>query len=268
MANQTDRLTDRDLATLAAVIGRDATELRADLRVRPWMVHDVLSNPDVFDAVMDRCDHPAVAVSPFLLFAVLVHRVAAELRQTAYVNDWSGPRSRLPVFDVEPLREFLEDPSRLFHLVTLLAFFTAPAPAPVPANPLDLSGLAAWLDAVLPHQRASLFLRLGDLSLFLAGVYPDSTEAAPLRPGDAVRLGSTVGMSSSEMLGLLDRARIAPSLEAMDALGSRWYSAAVESGTTPRVVGDVARRFPAARRVLNHLTDNYLYGLDLRPNAA
>lgn len=268
MANYLERLTERDIATLAVTLGREHDELRSDLRLRPWMLHEVLSNDDVFEVVLDRRDHPAAVVSAYLLFAVLVHRVAGELREARFVHDWSGPRARLPVFDVEPLREFASDPGRLFYLVGLLTSFAAPAPPPVPADPFDLHDLAAWLRQVLPHHRTNLLLRLGDLSLFLSGVYPDRTGLKPLRPAEAVRLGESVGMTSDEILTLTDPARLGPGLDALEALGSRWYSAAAESGEAPLVIFDVASRFQAARRVLNQLTDTYLYKLDLRPEAA
>lgn len=259
MASYLERLNDRDVATLAAIVGADPVELSADLRRRPWSIHDLLSRDDVFDTVLDRSAHPAQVVSPFLLFAVLVHRVAGELREATFVNDWSGPRTRLPVFDVEPLREFVEDAGRTSFLASLLSSFAAPDPPPVPADPFDLGDMAAWLDQAMPGDRTVLLRRLGDLALFLTGVFPDRTGSKPLAPVEAERLGRTVQMSSDEVLSLCDRATIAPGLDALEALGSRWYAASVAGGGSPPVVSDVANRFRAARRVLNHLTDRHLY---------
>ena len=110
MNEHLNQLTDRDLGTIASVLGADLEELVAELEARPWRIHDILSDPELFDVVMDRKDHPAAVISPRLLFSVLMHRAAAELREAVFVNDWLGPRSRLPVFDVDPLREFVGDP--------------------------------------------------------------------------------------------------------------------------------------------------------------
>ena len=96
MATLVDELTARDLATIAAVTGSEPEALAAELRRRPWRIHDLLSDEAVFDSVLDRHSHPARLVSPVLLFAVLIHRAADELRNAPYVNDWTGPRSRLP----------------------------------------------------------------------------------------------------------------------------------------------------------------------------
>src|SRR5687767_1672284 len=152
MASYVERLSGRDLATLAAIIGADPQSLAIDLRRRPWSVNDLLSDPAVFETIFDRDDPPFLGVSPFLLFAVLVHHVADELRHATYVNDWTGPKSRLPVFDVAPLQEFLEDSARAFFLASLLASFATPLPPPVPADPLDIHDLASWVDQALPSE--------------------------------------------------------------------------------------------------------------------
>ncbi len=256
-----DQFTERDLATLALIVGSDPAALVADLRRKPWRIHDLLSDDAVFAAVLDRHAHPARLVSPVLLFAVLVHRAAEDLREATYVNDWAGPRTRLPVFDVAPLHEYLDDAGRIVFLARLLASFATPEPLPIPEeNRFDLVSVARWLDSV--PDRAGLMRKLGDLALFMAGVFPDRTGARPLRPLDAERLGRGVGMTPEEILDLCDAGTLAPGLAAVEALGARWYELAGDEGHQPPVVADVAHRFRAARRVLNHVTDTYLYQLD------
>lgn len=261
MASYLDGLSERDLRTLAAITVSDADQLAEELRLRPWAIHDLLSDPDVVDGVMGRHAHPANLVSPFLLFAVMVHSAASELRTATYVNDWTGPQSRLPVFDVEPLQEFIEDPCRVFFLVRLLESFAVPTPAPVPADPFDLGQLALWVDDALPCQRATVLCRLGDLSLFMTGILPDATGPQPLAPSEAERLGSTVDLAPEEVLDLIDPGSVSPGIDALESLGSRWYESALDAGAGPLVVGDVASRFRAARRVLNHVSDTFLYEL-------
>ena len=200
MASYLDGLSGRDLRTLAAITAGDADQLAEDLRHRPWAIHDLLSDPDVFEGVMGRQAHPANLVSPFLLFAVMVHSAASELRTATFVNDWTGPRSRLPVFDVEPLQEFIEDPGRIFFLVRLLESFAVPTPAPVPADPFDLSDMALWVDQALPSQRATLLCRLGDSEPFHDRHSPrrNRISCAPPDRGRTTRrhLGHDIGRDS------------------------------------------------------------------------
>ncbi len=257
-------LTERDLQTLAGVVGVSRDELVEGLRTRPWTVHDLLSRDDVLSAALDRHAHPSKVVSPFLLFAVLAHAAAAELREASYFPDWVGNRSRLPVFDVEAIHEFVEDARRLMFLGGLMASYVLPQIPPVPADPLDLQSLASWVDQAMPADRVILFRQLGDLALFLSGVFPDRTGPRPLDAPSAEKLGGTVNMSPSEILALCDGASLAPGIEALETLGARWYdAAAIEDRTTPAIITDVAQRFRSARRVLNHVSDRWLNDVDL-----
>src|SRR5436190_1206282 len=99
-----DHLTAGDLAVLADVgAGRSLT--------------NVLSSPELERIVFGPDADPRRAVSPFLTFAVAVHRVADDLAHAAYINEWIGPGQRVPVFAVEPLRRLLTDPARRLFLI-------------------------------------------------------------------------------------------------------------------------------------------------------
>jgi len=261
-----DQLTDRDLTTLADVAGMSREELVELGTHKPWRLRELLAEDEVRDAILNRQGHPANAVSPMLLFGVLLASTAADLMAAKYVHDWVGPSSRLPVWDVEPLQDFVSDLGRVGFLTRLLASFATPTPPPVPANPFDLRSMVAWLDQVEPADRTLILRRLGDLALFLSGVFPDRTGSHPLRPIDAQRLGSSIGMTSDQILALCDSASLSPGLDALETLGSRWYEASSDGSEV--VVRDIANRFRQARRVLNQLADSHLYRLDLSWPAA
>jgi hypothetical protein len=53
----------------------------------------------------------------------------------------------------------------------------------------------------------------------------------------------------------------------LEAAGAGWYRRAVETATAtvgsgPDVLGNIAQRFAQARRILNYLTDRYLYRVE------
>lgn len=260
MASPVDRFTERDIATLAALAGLTAEEIRESARSRPWKIAELLSSDEVFDGVMDRHTHPLAAVSPNLLFSVLIHRAASHLRTAPYLDEWVGVGARLPVYDVEGVHDFLTDSARLMFLTDLLCAFVDPPSLPMPLeDPLDLAAIAMWLDVVGDDHRVTLLKRMGDVALFLAGVFPDRTGSRPIEPVVAESLGRTVGLSSDEVLSLCEASGMA-GLDAYERLGSEWYGAASELTTSP-LVADVARRFPSARRVLNHVADRFLFRL-------
>ena len=263
MTRQRLDLADRDLVALARVLGTDPDELRAELIRRPWYANDVLRDPAIADAVLHGSDLGPADISPALFFAVIAHCAAAQLADATWVADWMGPAERLPVFDVEPLLEFTDAPGRLTFVARLLADFAAPESTPVPGGTDDLDELVDWLEAVELADRITLLRRLGDLALFQAGVFPDSTGALPMSPSQAEHLGRSVGMTDEEIDELADPASVTPGLDALERLGSAWYRAAAEaSPATPTVVRDIAARIRPARRFLNHLADQYLHPVE------
>ena len=209
------------------------------------------------------------SASPFLTFAVAVHRVAERLATTSYVDEWIGPRRRVPVFAVEPLRQLLGDPLRRFFFVELLASYTHVVSGSTWVatrrgwrrrrfSELDPVQLAGLLDSVPPAERPGVLRRLGDLALFLTGVFPDHTAATPLgRPLAEAQLRRSAGLEAAPP------SAESSSFELLELLGGRWYRLA--SRLTPAVSGSVevlttiAEHFADARRVLNTVTDTYLF---------
>jgi hypothetical protein len=255
------------------VIGRIAPHTGADpgsLRGNADALTRVLSHPVAFETVFGQPDdHTVVAVSPFLAFALIVHRAWAELQHAGHVDEWVGPRQRLPVLGAADLREFLASPLRRLFLTELLASYTKVASGAMwihtrrgwrrrRFSELDPGRLASLLEVVPEAERPGVYRRLGDLSLFLTGVFPDHTELHGLSPLDAARLARRAGLSADDVL---ERATGAVSL--LERLGRRWYGLATRTANPPtgtmEVVADVGKRFVAARRTLNYLTDRHLF---------
>jgi hypothetical protein len=279
-AGYLEHLSDADLALLAGVAGRllggrpDPGRLRAD----PELVQRLLSDPRAFHAVLGERDgrDALLAASPFLIFALAVQRGATDLGEAAFVGEWAGPRRRLPVFDAASLREFLAAPARRLFLAELLASYVHVASGSVLVqtrrgwrrqrfSELDPVRLAALLDVVSVDMRAGVYRRLGDLALFLTGVFPDHTATRAFAPAHADRLLRLAGIDRDEARRQpLPRDPGAPTggVALLQRLGQRWYRlacAGVPVRTAPlRVVEEIAERFDQARRVLNLITDRYL----------
>src|SRR5215475_8794497 len=259
-------LTDADLGLLASVAAADAGPAvdASSLRSDPVALLKLLEHPGAFLAVSGA---PA---SPFLVFAVSVQRAAAELASAGHVPERTGPRQRVPLFDVPALRDFLAAPARRLFLAELLASFTRVASGRYRArvggrmrtrrfSELDPVRLAGLLEAVPQAEQPGVYRRLGDVTLFLTGVFPDYATAHALGPVNAARLLRAAQLPASQR----DRLADTPAIELWEHLGARWYRAARDLApvATARltVVGEVADRFRQARRVLNHVADRYLF---------
>ena len=251
-------LTDADRQLLVAAAGEGVGIAAA------------LSHPAAERAVFSHQgdDRPLMAASPFLTFAVGVHRTAAHLESVTFVDEWVGPRQRIPVFDVPRLRDLLASPPRRYFLVELLASYTHLASGVTwertrrgwrrrKFSELDPVRLAAQLEVVEPPERPGVYRRLGDLALFLTGVFPDHASLVGVRGIDAARLVRSSDLSA-------DQAGDLAGIALLTHLGSRWYrlaaaSAAGVPSATLATAAEVGERFDDARRVLNVVTDRYLF---------
>lgn len=249
----------------------------------PGKLDQLLSSPRVFESVFvpDPTDESLLAVSPFLVFAVAVHQAAGHLGQATYVTEWLGPGLKAPIFDVEPLRDFLSEPGRRLFLAELLASYTRVSSGSVIVSTrrgrrrqrfseLDPVRLAGLLEVVPDAERTGVLRRLGDLALFLTGVFPDHVARQGFGTVEEVRLrragglvghpsegshpaeGAWEGLGDGGAVGLLER------------LGRTWYRAASDRLVPPvplgmRVVGELPERFGQARRILNLVTDRFLF---------
>jgi hypothetical protein len=287
-----DYLTQADLRLLARAVGASAAAV-ADLAGDAAAIEGLLADPRVFSAVFGAPSPTSAApgvlvlASPFLAFGVAVHRAVADLAAMDYLPERSGLRQRVPVFDTPELRDFLGSAERRLFLAELLASFTRVAsgryrvpsrwgsePGSAPGqgagsggrsrtrrfSELDPVKLAGLIEVAPEESRPGIYRRLGDVSLFLAGVFPDYSAMHAFGPVDVSRLLRSARVPAGDRDGLA----AAPALDLLEYLGARWYRAALATAPvrTARldVVGEVAERFRQARRVLNHLADRYLVG--------
>lgn len=254
-----DHLTSADLHLLSRVSqGRMSV---SDLRRDPKTIPGMLGDPRVFDAVFGDRERGAghlIEASPFLVFAVAVHRASQDLHR--HVSGSTAPQ----------LVEFLGSPARRLFLAELLASFTRISGGG--SQDLHLGGEAGWahfteveplrladlVQTAADDERPGLYRRLGDVLLYLSGVFPSYTERRVLAPIDAAALLQSTGIEvpDADEVG-------APSLGLFEHLGARCYHTAwrLTPTRTQRlaVVVEVADRFRYARRALNLIADRYLF---------
>src|SRR6202140_5817839 len=175
-----EQLSDSDLGLLAS-----ATDTRDDVRRDPASLEALINSPLIFRQLFsDPGRDPLLRGTPFLIFAVLIHRAVRDLGQASFVEEWVGPRQRVPVFDTAGLKDFGADPLRRFFLIQLLASYTNVASGSMLIktsrgwrrrrfSELDPMRLIELAELVSELERPPVYRRLGDLSLFLTGIFPD-----------------------------------------------------------------------------------------------
>ena len=241
---------------------------------------NLLCSSPIFERVFkaEITDDPLLSASPFFVFAVAVHRAAVELNSTNYVSEWLGLGRRAPLFDVARLRAFMADPWHRLFLVELLASYTHVSSGSVLVatrrgfrrqrySDLDPVRLAALLEVVPEAEWPGVLRRLGDLALFLTGVFPDHVARRGFGPIDEGRLLRSGGRRPSrarppEQRNMLVGDRGAVGL--LEELGRQWYRHAFDLLPRPiaanvAILGELPDRFDEARRMLGFITERFLF---------
>ncbi|MBO0823565.1 MAG: hypothetical protein J2P27_06860 [Actinobacteria bacterium] len=277
-AEYLSNLTDADLRALVHADEISAAEADARieaLRREPALLLDVVDRPAVSAGLLNLASagdpHRYTLISPFLVFAAAIHRIAADLSSSGYVPERATPRLRIPVFDGPQLAAYLAEPAHRLFLAELLASFARSSSGVIMTqtahgvrrrrwNDLDLGRLAGLLDALPDQQRPPVWRRLGDLALFLAGVFPAALERALAGRLDPDRLAMVTGLAAPPS------ADLGPA-ELFEWFGASWYRLAARRSTaasqTAAELRDSAEHIHEARRVLNAATDRYLMPISI-----
>jgi len=268
-----ERLTEHDLEVLASLEDAPVStdELRAHLLREPSAVEPMLADPRLYEVIFESVETPMISgLTPLLAFAVLVHRTMRDLESVSYVPEWVGAGERLPIFDVESLRDFIEDMTRRFLMTEFLSSFTRVASGSIWVrtdrgyrkrrfSELDPVGLAEMVESLPAGRRAPGYRRLGDVSLFLTGVFPDHTARNPMSATRQARLARYAGIGAEDVAGV-------EYVHFLERVGRVWYDRAANEESVPsevhRSLHDMAANFAQARRFLNYLADRYLHDLE------
>ncbi len=268
-----ERLTEHDIEMLASLYDPPAgpDELRERLRNDPGTLDEMLAEPRLYELIFESPQTGMIAgLTPLLAFAVLVHKTMRDLRSASYVPEWVGAGERLPVFDVASLRDFIDDMTRRYLLSEFLSSFTRITSGSVWVrtergyrrrrySELDPVGLAEMVDSLPTGQQPAGYRRLGDVTLFLTGVFPDHTARHPVSEMHRDRLARLSGVDSEEAFDL-------DYVQFLEKVGSASYDRAAEASLLSpdgqRLLHDMAANFIPARRFLNYLADRYLHRLE------
>lgn len=276
-----DLFSDGDLAALGRYSGHGPPEGRAAwFRSAPARIEAALDDPATADAMFRvESDEPTEplsldAITPLLVFAVVVHRAAADVGDHRHLPERYGSRLVIPIFDGDRLATFAATRSNRVFLVELLGSYTRVTSGAQwersrgrlrrrrfsELNPAQLARLAAGLPT---EDRAGAYRRLGDLALFLNGVFPDHAARQTLAPIDLERI--LASLPDGHRLPATQRLladRLDASGPVLAALGPTWYRLASELVPIPSMsaqLADIADGFEQARRFLAFVTDRWLW---------
>ncbi len=273
-----EHLTDTDLELLGGFAHRLLPDdQRSNWHGNPDALLLLMAHPELFRALFGADTNDSLLLaSPFLLFFVLVCQGRSELGERSFTEEWVGYHRRVPVFAADELSEFMAPVGRRYFIAELLASYTHVSSGVMLIrsgtsvrrsrySELDPVRMAQLVFLVPDAARHSVLRRLGDLALFLTGVFPDHLGSHPLSEIDLQRILRSLGATRPSEMDMEPPPRSNP-IELFQWVGRRSYQLAVEAalrvgaGVSTDVV-DLADGFAHARRFLNFLTDRHLCGL-------
>ena len=265
--------TDGDLDFLVSIVLpglSNALSVRVAIRNDPAYRKAIVSDERVFFQVINDKES-FLKISPSLYFEVLLRRAQKDLISSSYTIEREG-RGNIPVFDTGKVAGFLDTPNMLEYLANMLASFTRIRSFVVPVrvrkgirrrvryNDMDVDSLIDFAARADESERFSYYKRIGDVCLFLTGLFRDSTYSQKSHGGSNFQSGTYPRTTF-----VRKRRR---SVEEYESEGRRFYRLAEEHPTASVLeltdVFSVLRdEFSAARKPLAFLSARYLHS---RPN--
>jgi hypothetical protein len=243
----------------------DRAQLVGLVRDDADFVEALLGHDRVFERLTGD-DEVLLKVTPQLFFAVLLRRARRDLDVAAYTLE-RRQGQRVALFDTRQAARLLEDRSLQDYLAAMLASFTRVHSATWRVrvrkgvwrrqrfNDLDVDSLIRYGGAVEEEQRFEVYRRIGDVCLFLAGMFPEYIES---------RRRYALSGAPRPAFGGLRR-----SIEDYEREGRAFYGraaghSAARSAGLSAALGSLAEHFQLAEKPLSFLSEHYL---QMRKNA-
>ncbi len=257
------RLSDRDIDFLVETVSSqvsDKLRLQQIIREDDDFRNRFVSDEKVFRRVMDD-DEILLRVSPTLFFEILLRRAVSALEQKGFTLEQTRTM-KIPVFDSRDVVDLMGDDAVLIYLADMLSSFTriesytiAFRTKPgmwkkIRFNDLDIHSLIAFAQVVEEPHRLRFFKRIGDICLFILGIFPEHAEYDYRYP-----------FSKQPRPHIRGRMRVSPKEYLTE--GQKFYRLAAEHPSAEEYhMSDMYRilceNFEKVKKPLNFIADHFL----------
>lgn len=258
------RLSESELDFLVAAAApevRDRTRLRRLIEADDDFRQAFIGDEKAFRKVMAD-EEVFLKISPRLYFEILLRRARRELEGAGHTIEREGTR-KVAVFDTGEVVKLLSRREIIPYLADMLASFTKVESYAISYriregiwrrmrfSDLDLDSLIRLCESVEEEHRLGFFKRIGDICLFLLGLFPDYVPYTYRYPASEELRPHITGFARR-------------SAEDYREEGTRFYGLAAEHPAAREfALSDTFRllheRFRAALKPLNFIADHYLH---------
>lgn len=256
------QITRRDLLFLVDTMmpGSDLERAADRARDDDELIEAMLDDDRLFQRLMT--DEGVLAlVSPWFFFAVLLRRTQRDLQREAFTME-KRDRQKVLLFDTDLVIDLLGQDAVQDYLATMLASFTKVGSLTIPVrrrkgiwrryrtSDMDVEGLMRYSQSLDEHFHFEPYKRIGDVCLFLTGVFPEHLDAEHRYP-------------MSGQLRPRSRGRVVRSREDYETHGRAFYRLAAEHERAKtegldHVLVLLSENFILAEKPLAFLANRYL----------
>ena len=261
--HSTFRLTDRDIHFLIETVSSGVTDklrLKQIIREDGDFRNRFISEDKVFRRVMDD-EEILLKISPTLFFEILLHKAANALEENSYTLEKTS-KMKIPVFDSHDVVDLLNKESLFEYLADMLSSFTRIESYSITFrekrgvwkkirfNDMDIHSLMSFAGIVEEPYRLNFYRRIGDICLFILGIFPEHAEYDYRYP-----------FSKQPRPHIRGRTRISP--EEYDNEGRKFYKLAAEHPSAEELnlsetFWALHSNFKKAKKPLIFISEHYL----------
>jgi hypothetical protein len=248
---------DRDIRFMVETVFPelgDRKELVENAKHDGRFVEAMLGEQQLFER-LTRDRQVLLHITPKLFFSVLLRQAHKDLLKASYTTE-TRARQKIPVFDTDQVVRLLGKPRVCDYLADTLTSFTRVESfawrvrvregiwRKHRVSDLDIDGLIKLCDHVDEFYRFSLYRRIGDVCLFLTGMFPEYVQR-----------------EADPFAAFRGRRR---DLEEYEQDGIEFYQLAAEHEVAAimdlaEVLNTLASSFTLAEKPLRFLSEQYLY---------
>ena len=253
------RLLDNDLLFVVETVAPTLKDRLEAIRNDEEIIRGMLEDERLFNRIISD-EEIMIKVSPKLFFTVLMIRAKKDLRNELYTME-RDRYHKIPVFDVEKVRELIEDEDIFEYLIDMLVSFTRTESQTIyyvakgrrgvrrlKFSDIDIIDMIRLADIVNEEVRFPIYKRIGDICLWTLGVFPEYVLPREIKN---TKLAPKVGF------------RYKMSIKEYEDIGKTFYKLASDSYDA-KIIGlekplsILSKNFTIAEKPLNLISEKYL----------
>lgn len=253
------RLSENDLMFVLETLSPELKDKIDVIKDDEEIISGMLEDPRLFSRIMND-EEIMLKISPKLFFTVLMIKARIDLNREVYTIE-RDRHHKIPVFDIEKVRELINEDDILNYLINMLVSFTRTESQTIyyvvkgrrglrriKFSDIDVFDMIRLADMIEEEMRFPIYKRIGDICLWLLGIFPEYVMPRSFTTSNlSVRVGFRYKLSVEEYEEIG---------RTFYRLASNSYDAKIFGLDKPLSI--LSERFNIAEKPLNLISERYL----------